>query len=66
MTYNCDIHGKLESDWCEECEKIVDCDCLNQTSTRCKDLSYDCDDGERFVTIRIYHCETCGKIGYIE
>lgn len=66
MTYNCDIHGELDSEFCEECEKIVDCDCKNQTYSRFKDLIYDCEDGERTVTIRIHHCETCGEISYIE
>lgn len=66
MSYICDIHGELSSEWCELCGKIVDCDCKQQTYTRFKDLIYDCDAGERTVTIRVYHCETCGEINHIE
>lgn len=66
MAYTCDIHGELSSEWCGDCEKIVDCDCKNQTYSRFKDLIYDCDNGEMTVTIRVHHCETCGEISYIE
>ena len=41
MTYICEEHGDLESEWCEQCEKIVECDCKNQTVTRFKDMIYD-------------------------
>ena len=64
--YNCEKHGALESEWCDECEIIVQCDCQNITSTRFKDLIYDCEDGERTVTIRVHHCETCGMVSYVE
>ena len=64
--YKCEKHGILESEWCDECGIIVQCDCSDQTSTRVKDLRYDCEEGERTVTIRIYHCATCGEFNYVE
>ena len=64
--YTCEKHGVLESEWCNGCGTVVQCDCQNLTSTRFKDLIYDCDDGERTVTVYIVHCETCGRIVNIE
>lgn len=64
--YICEKHGVLESEWCDDCGIIVQCDCQNITSTRFKDLIYDCDDGERTTTVYIVHCETCGRVVNIE
>ena len=64
--YWCEKHGKLESEWCDDCNIIVQCDCLDQTSTRFKDLHYDCEDGERCVTIWLSHCETCGQVSHVD
>ena len=58
--YICEIHGELDSDWCDECQKIVECDCSNQSEVIFKDLIYDCDEGERTVSLRLQFCETCG------
>ena len=64
--YICEEHGEICSNWCEECEEVLDCNHENQTYTRIKDIIYDCEEGERTVTIRIHHCETCGDIRYID
>ncbi len=64
--YQCEKHGELESEWCGVCLTIVKCDCKNQTYTRFKDLSYDSEDGEKTITIRLHHCETCGEPSYID
>jgi hypothetical protein len=64
--YICDKHGELESEWCDDCKKIVACDCKDQTYTRFKDQLYDCEDGERTITMRLYHCETCGTPSHVE
>ena len=64
--YNCEKHGTLESEWCDDCGIIVQCDCSDQTYTRFKDLIYDCEEGERTITIRVHHCETCGMVSYVE
>jgi hypothetical protein len=59
--YKCDTHGELNSSYCSDCDKIINCDCSNLTKSRFKDLIIDCDEGERCVTIYIEHCETCGN-----
>jgi hypothetical protein len=61
MAYNCKEHGALRSEWCDDCQKIVECDCSDMTYTRFKDLIYDTDTGEKTVTIRLHHCGTCGE-----
>ena len=64
--YKCDKHGEHKTDWCDWCSKILICDCSDQTYTRFKDLFYDCEGGERTVTIRLYHCNTCGIVSHAE
>ena len=64
--YICPKHGVLDSRWCEECEKEYPCDCSNMTTTRFKDLSYDCEEGPRNVTLYLQHCNTCGNILCVE
>ena len=64
--YVCDEHGQLDSEWCDECEKQSVCDCSDQTYTRFKDQIYDCEDGERTITVKLYHCETCGLATHAE
>jgi len=59
--YVCEIHGRLESGWCDECEKTISCNCEDRTFTRFKGLIYDCKEGERTITIYLDHCETCGN-----
>jgi hypothetical protein len=59
--YKCIKHGKLDSDWCEECQEIYYCDCSELTETRFKDLIIDCEDGEKTITIYLEHCITCGN-----
>ncbi len=60
--YNCKVHGVLENEWCDECQELIQCDCSDVTTTRFKDLIYDCEDGERTVTVYIDHCSTCGAV----
>ena len=64
--YKCKKHGMLKSEWCEECQAVVECDCKDQTTTRFKDMIYDSDQGERTITIRLYHCATCGTPSHVE
>ena len=64
--YRCPEHGDLINDWCESCQAPIKCDCSDKTYTRFKDLIYDCNDGERTTTIRLYHCETCGEVSHAE
>ena len=64
--YKCNMHGELDSEWCDECEKVVDCNCVDTVATRFKDQIYDCDKGERTVTLWFYSCETCGKTSHVE
>jgi len=60
--YICKEHGQKKNDWCDECKKLLFCNCKNIITTRFKDLIYDCEDGERTVIIYLYHCETCGEV----
>lgn len=64
--YICKKHGKQPTDWCSKCNKLLVCDCSTTTCTRFKDLIYDCDGGERTITIYLYHCEVCGEVINIE
>ena len=64
--YKCDKHGDLKTGWCNDCQKVLKCDCSESTYTRFKDLIYDCEDGERTTTIRLYHCSTCGMPSHAE
>ena len=60
--YKCEKHGTLLSEWCEQCEKIVSCDCSEKEIIRFKDLCYECKEGERTVTIYLTYCATCGQV----
>ena len=64
--YKCEKHGELDSEWCEGCQEIKQCDCTRQTYTRFKDMIYDCEAGSRSITMRLYHCETCGDATHVE
>ena len=56
--YKCDIHGELESEWCDDCQKIVRCDCTDIGFTRRKDVDF----GEFCITINVDYCKTCDEI----
>ena len=60
--YYCITHGQIPTNWCEDCQQEVSCECSDITSTRFKDLIYDCEEGERTVTIYLDHCDICGNI----
>lgn len=62
----CENCGDSQTDWCEICGKAIACDHRDKTYTRFKDLIYDCEKGERTVTIRLHHCETCGEVSHAE
>jgi len=59
--YICEKHGELKTDWCDECQKIIECTCDAET-IRFKDLHYDYKNGSRTVTIYLTFCLTCGKV----
>ena len=63
--YKCDQHGLLESEWCDDCQQIIACDCSDITYSRFKDLELD-SDKSRTVTVRIYHCSVCGEPTHAE
>ena len=60
--YHCLYHEENTTKYCQECRIEVPCDHSDQTFTRFKDLTYSCEEGERTVTLFLYHCNTCGKI----
>lgn len=59
--YICKKHGVLDSEWCDICEVICNCECDETTETRFKDLIIDCTEGEKTKTIYIEHCVNCGN-----
>lgn len=59
--YNCEKHGEMQEGVCDECGKMLCCDCSDQETVRFKDMIYDVDGiGERTVTIYLTFCATCG------
>lgn len=64
--YICEIHGKLEHEYCSICDVVVKCDHSDQTSSRLKDMYYESKTSDHYVTMRIYHCDTCGEIKDVE
>ena len=60
--YRCEKHGELKGEWCGECEDFKNCDCSETIQMRFKDLTFDCEDGEKTITIYVKHCETCGDV----
>lgn len=56
--YKCDIHGELESEWCDGCQKIVRCDCSDIGFARMKDADF----GDFSITVNVDYCETCKNI----
>jgi len=59
--HKCEKHGKLDSEWCDKCRKIVKCDHSETAYAGWSDLFYDCSDGEHSTGISISFCATCGK-----
>ena len=64
--YDCEKCGIIESEWCDDCEDLIECDCSDMTVTRFKDLMFDTKDGEKTVTINLHHCGTCGEKRTVE
>lgn len=60
--YICEKHGEQETDWCEECEILLSCDCSDLEETRFKDLRIDSNSGEKTFTIYVEHCINCGNV----
>ncbi len=59
--YRCIKHNKIDSEWCEECQELIKCDCSERSESRFKDLTLNCENGEKTVTVYIEHCNTCGE-----
>lgn len=66
--YKCDIHGRLDEDFCIDCLKMIKCDCSELESTRVKDIHYTYGDDFKEGTITIYFecCTTCGEVYGLE
>ena len=62
--YICDIHGKLDSEWCDICGKIIKCDC----STFYYDYFYRTygEKTAKGVDITIKYCANCEKFIGVE
>ena len=61
--YKCPKHGFLDSEWCDECESIISCDCSKLETSKVKDVCIRLSSGElHCYTIYITHCVTCGKL----
>lgn len=50
--YKCDIHGEKEYGWCDECKKILRCDCSRTTTSN----GY-----IKGVEVILELCDTCEK-----
>lgn len=64
--YKCKIHGELKTEWCDECKKIVQCDCSDADYQKISGLHYDTNQGERSLEIKVIFCATCGKLSGVE
>jgi hypothetical protein len=66
--YNCPKHGKLEDEWCEECNEIYRCDCTDTDTTKTKHIGfYDSEnDSYMYMDITICFCKSCHSILRIE
>jgi hypothetical protein len=67
MAYVCEHHGSLLSEWCNDCEEIIECDCSDMVHVSYKDLIYDPErDTEKWTVVTIYHCEYCYETSHEE
>jgi len=58
--YICKIHGELDTEWCDDCGIIIECD-HSETDYEYTDVSYHCDNGLRSKNVYISFCKTCGE-----
>ena len=57
--FRCKIHGIQKLDWCDDCKKLLKCDCsVSDWDRRC--IVYG--EMERTVTIYIEYCKNCGDL----
>lgn len=56
----CPAHGKLESEWCDDCGTINKCDCSDVVSARQKDILFNYENGTGNFTVWFKYCDTCG------
>jgi len=61
IMYICKYHGKLGTNYCEQCHCILICDHSVSETVRVG-VILDCTDGEKTDEVMIRHCSTCGKI----
>jgi len=64
--YKCEKHLGLENEYCSDCDKIIERDHSDQSSSRLKDMYYESKSSGHYVTIRIRHCDTCGEINSLD
>lgn len=63
MSWKCDQHGELESEWCEECQRIYPCDCSTDDVERSTHIEY----GGKWTTrVWITYCPCCGNLKSLE
>jgi len=60
--YICSEHGELTNEFCNDCSKIVNCNCKDTEQKRVKDICIETNKGERCVTVYFTVCESCGNI----
>lgn len=59
--YVCDKHGALESEWCNDCGKIIKCDCSDVTGHKVEsEIPYQ--KQSRSISVNVNMCPTCGDV----
>ena len=59
--YICNKHGRLKTEWCDECQKCYICNCVSLTKTYFNDLHINSERGESTLSIYVEHCSVCGQ-----
>lgn len=62
MVYMCKEHGEKNTEWCVDCQEIVQCDHKDIEYYHTTDIIFDTKNGECTTKIGFKHCGTCGKI----
>lgn len=60
--YKCDVHGYKEIEWCDECNKLINCDC----STTKTDNGYvEYGNLGRSIQVYIDYYPVCGQVSSV-
>jgi len=57
----CKKHGYNDTEWCDVCNKIIECDHMDSKKEKKSVSVYTDDWTEKWVEIEVKFCATCGK-----